>query len=294
MDLLYIVGLLVYIIGQLIIKGNVQDYLFIVLLSVATVFVNFRQQNLYDFLVCEDAERVFKSINIDCSIQNEQFFMKKGNVAFSVMFAAIFSVVIFSFKVWQKDEVLNILFSLYLFTANIPTGLAIIRIFKYFKKNVEWISNLNFGVEFGKNEVFIKKICIKVLFTAVIYSAVSLSSVLFTAIELNYIVLIYTIFAILLIAVTVLITNTMIYRKIFEERYKYIEKIEIIEKKVIDSMNNASEVHESLSMLKDLEDVRAIISKKRREIDWSKIGSGLGLLIITVIPIVLQWILEKI
>ena len=305
LDMLYCVGIIIYIFSQLMILGYISDAIFISMLSVATIFLNYRQYNLYRVLINEKNGLIFtrEEISID-KLDGEVFedevnsiFTKKEDNFFAVIFAALFAIVMWQFELWNQYKLLKIAFSVYLFTANIPTGYAVIRILKYFYYNIKWIKNIKieFGSQGGYSERFIKRICMKVLFTAVVYCTVSLSSILFTQIQLNAIVVAYTIFAMLLVIISLSLTSILLNMRMKENIVNMMEKIDLKVASIIsDEVGNERIDEQKVNKMKELIEMRGYIDKKQKgEVDFGKLASSFGLLFITIIPILLQWILER-
>ena len=186
-------------------------------------------------------------------------------------------------------------FSCLLFCANIPTGLAIVRLFVYFFCCYHWILNIKFtlGIENNFECRYILHLRNSVLFTVVIYCTLSLSSILFTDLELNMLVLLYTIFAFILIISTMLLTNHMISH---QRNYIYLKKLYKINylinmnlyKKIYNNASNSSLIEEWFSVKEWLK------RQANSSHDWSRFLSAIGMLLIAIIPILLQYILDKI
>ena len=181
LDIIFAIGMVIYILTQIIINGYVVDIIFIVMLMSATFFLNYRQKNLYDTLMKDEGKDFFLKIYSEEEHKKhvQSIFLRSMDVYISLAYAFVFSIVMWAFNIWNDDFVLNLSFSFFLFTANIPTGYAIIRILKYFYYSMLWIKRLDFVLGFTNHfsERYIKRVYSKVLFTATTYSAVSLSSI---------------------------------------------------------------------------------------------------------------------
>lgn len=305
LDMLYGGGTVIYIFSQLVILGYVSDAIFISMLSVATIFLNYRQLNLYRALINGENRLIFTQEEVstdkmDGGVFEEEvnsIFTKKQDNIFAVIFAALFAVVMWQFDSWNQHKILKIAFSVYLFTANIPTGYAVIRILKYFYYNIKWIKNIKieFGSQGGYSERFIKQICMKVLFTAVVYCAVSLSSILFTQIQINAIVVVYTIFAMLLVIISLSLTSILLNKRMNESNADMMEKIDKkVASIILDEVESERMDEQKVNKMKELIEMRGYIEKKQKgEVNFAKLASNFGLLFITVIPILLQWILDR-
>lgn len=305
LDMLYSGGTFIYIFSQLIILGYLSDAIFIFMLSVATFFLNYRQHNLYRALMNGKNGLIFTREEISTDklaggvFEDEvnSIFTKKQDDIFAVIFAVLFVIVMWQFDSWNQHKILKIAFSVYLFTANIPTGYAVIRIFRYFYYNIKWIRNIEieFGSQGGYSERFIKRICMKVLFTAVVYCTISLSSILFTQIQINIIVAVYTIFAMLLVIISLSLTSILLNKRVNENNAEMMEKIDLKVASIIsDEVGNEQLDEQKVNKMKELIEMRGYIEKKQKgEVNFAKLASNFGLLLITVIPILLQWILEQ-
>lgn len=298
LDIMFVVGMMVYLLAQFILTGNITDTIFIVMLSFATFFLNYRQLDLYNSLMKREGKDFFHEIysQEEHKKQIRNIFLSPVDTYISLGYAFIFSVVILSFNVWDNNPVLNLSFSFFLFMANIPTGYAILRILKYFYYNVLWIKQLNFGMGLTNHfsERYIKKVCYKVLFTATTYSAVSLSSIFFTQIELNIIVILYTIFAVILVMTSLSLTNVFLRREREGNRWKVLDEIDVMISSLVESvMSDKNRNHETMEKLRDLVEVKDYITKQtQNRFSVSNFISSIGLLFITIIPVILQWLLE--
>lgn len=293
LDIIYGIGVIIYILAQIFVTGKVSDLIFIAMLSAATLFLNYRQKNLYNSLVRKENEKLFVEDSLQKKFENniEAIFLKRSDSCLAFAFAVLFAIVMWHFEAWNNCIELKVIFSVYLFTANIPTGYAVIRILKYFYYNTKWIENIKieFGVHGGFQERFIKRICMKVLFTAVVYCTLSLSSILFTQIQLNAIVVLYTLFAAMLVVISLSLTSVLLKKRV---RASNIEIVETINLKIANIIINQVETEESneakLQKMKELQELKEYILKEEKgRVNFGKLASNVGLLFITVIPIVL-------
>lgn len=296
LDLFYSAGLVLYLLVQWMTRGGIQDGSFLLLLTAATFFVNYRQQELYRALVNEEGQLFFGKLygGEDAQRQVNTIFLSKSNDRIALLFAAVFVVVMWQFNIWNDLRSVKISFDVYLFAANIPTGLAIVRLIQYFRFSIMWIQKIDFGlgIEEGFEVRYVKKIRNKVIYTAVIYCTVSLSSILFTNLELNLVVALYTIFAIILILTALLVTDIMIGRKKQECCSLSMEAMdEKIEQELRMIIFGESVDTDRLEAYTRVKEYLSIQFKKR--FDLSSIMSGISFLMISIIPIVLQSILEK-
>lgn len=296
LDLFYTFGLLIYLVVQIAVIGKITDLLFLLLLTLATFFLNHRQKNLYDTLSrSEEGMNFFNCFYTqdEKSDQFESIFLKKENDCFSALFALIFCFVMWQFHVWEQVRIVKSVFIMFLFTANIPTGLAIIRLLKYFYHSVKWIRKIDFGLGIGDNfqARFVRKIRGKVLFTAATYCTVSLISIFFTEIELNMIVALYSIFAVILILLSLTVTDLMIETRRKESYYEALDKINGNISVILQSV--IAHPEEELDDLQKMIEIKDLLNKEREiKFDFSKLVSGAGLVLITVLPIMLQYLME--
>lgn len=298
LDIAFAVGMTVYLLAQFLIIGYVTDAIFIIMLMSATFFLNYRQRDLYITLMRHDGKDFFLEIysEEEHKRQVNHIFLHPADKYISLGFAFVFSMVMLAFDVWDGNLVLNLAFSFFLFTANIPTGYAILRILKYFYYNILWIKQLDFGMGLTKHfsESYIKKVCFKVLFTATTYSAVSLSSIFFTKIELNIIVLLYTIFAVTLVLTSLSLTNVLLRREKQANRWEVMDEIDTKISSLVESViSDPKKNDETMEKIRELIEVKDYITKQtQNRFNVSSFVSGLGLLFITIIPVILQWVLE--
>lgn len=299
LDVIYGIGMIIYILAQIFILGGVSDLIFIVMLSAATIFLNYRQQNLYNSLVRKENEKLFGEDLLQKKFENniEELFLKRCDNYLALVFAVLFAVVMWHFEVWNNCIELKFIFSVYLFVANIPTGYAIIRILKYFYYNTKWIENIkiDFGVHGGFQERFIKRICMKVLFTAVVYCTLSLSSILFTQIQLNAIVVLYTLFAMMLVIISLSLTSILLKKRVRDSNIEIVEAINLKIATIIVNQVESEESNEAkLQKMKELQELKEyILREEKSRVNFGKLASYFGLLFITVIPIILQWLLDR-
>lgn len=298
LDIMFVVGMVVYLLAQIIIIGYVTDTIFIIMLTFATFFLNYRQLDLYNSLMKREGKDFFYEIysQNDHKKQIQNIFLCSVDTYISLGYAFIFSVVMLTFNVWDNNLILNLSFSLFLFMANIPTGYAILRILKYFYYNILWIKQLDFGLGLTNHfsERYIKKICYKVLFTATTYTAVSLSSIFFTQIELNVIVILYTIFAVILVLTSLSLTNVFLRREREGNRLKVLDEIDLTISSLLESViSDKNRNDEAMEKIRNLIEVKDYIAKQtQKRFNVSSFISSIGLLFITIIPVILQWLLE--
>ncbi len=299
LDGLYGIGFLGYFLIQLISIGKITDILFLILLSAATVFLNYRQYKLYQGLVLgKDGKAFFAVLQKGDILQQklQKMFCNRGSDAFAVLFAFLFCCVMWQFHIWEKNLIVKVFFTVFLFCANIPTGLAIVRLVQYFIYSVQWIYNVQLDV--GVNNCFatrfIKKMRSSVLFTVVTYCALSLSSILFTDIEINIIVILYTCFAAVLVLASLLITDLLLARRVKQNLHLALDQIDDdISKKINDIIEQSGTDGQCYESFKRLIDVKAYMQQQNRaKLDFEKILSNIGLLFITIIPVLLQWFLD--
>ena len=134
-----------------------------------------------------------------------------------------------------------------------------------------------------------------VLFTAVVYCTTSLSSILFTQIKINAIVVIYVIFAMTLVIVALSLTSILLKKRIQEVNMNVTEKIDFkIASIILKEVENDRLDEEKINKMNELIEMKEYIERKEKgSVNFAKLASNIGLLFITVIPIVLQWILER-
>ena len=298
LDAFYIFFLLLYLAAEWIFNGKIDDILFLLLLTAATVFLNFRQKKLYHLLQeSEDGKSFFQSLypNGEGLKQLANLFMQKSSDFFALVFATLFATIMYLYILQEELVILKIAFAALLFSANIPTGLAIARIIKYFYYTIQWISRIRFdisGAEYFETR-FIKRVRTNVLYTAVLYCTLSLSSILFTDIELNWIVFLYTVFAVSLIFAVLLITDTLIRYKrqrVFHAAYEKTNSLIAGELNQL-IYHDAPKDLNNLEFYLNLKDI--LIKQNEKKFDFHKFLSNIGLVFITVIPIILQWILNS-
>lgn len=299
LDIMYSIGLIIYVLAQIIYFGNVTDLIFILMLSLATFFLNYRQLNLYCALIEKENEQLFADPLLQDKFKEQikSIFLRRCDNYLALIFATVFTAVIWHFNMWNDCIELKIALSIFLFFANIPTGYALIRILKYFYYNKEWIENIKieFGVHSAVSERFIKNICVKVLFTAVVYCTISLSSILFTTMQINAIVTIYTIFAAILVMISLTLTGTLLRRRISAVNTLVIEQInQKIAKIILNEIDTDRITEENIQKMKELLEIKEYVcNEDKNKINFTKILSGMGLLLVTVIPVFLQWILDR-
>lgn len=298
LDLVFAAGMMAYILSQLLVIGHVTDLLFIILLMSATVFLNFRQWDLYNTLMKDEGKEFFLEIysRDEHEKQVKNIFLHPADNFIAVGYAIAFAIVMFMFDVWDSSPVIKIFFSVFLFTANIPTGYAILRILKYFYYNILWIKRLDFGFGLTNrfSERYIKKVCSKVLFTAATYCTVSLSSILFTEIELNILVMLYTIFAAILVIASLSLTSVLLRRKRQSNRFRIMDEIDVRISSLVEmTLEDSKANDETMGKMKELIEIKDYIANQTQsKVTVSKLLSSIGLLFITVIPVILQWLLE--
>lgn len=300
LDLLLFVGAIAYITAQYVKIGYVKDSLFIALLTAATIFVNYRQVNLYHTFTSTEATLIFSKMYSPCEYEKQikNIFDGTFDTGIAVLFASVFAVVMNFFFVCESILTIKLALLFFFFVANIPTGYAILRILKYYQYNINWIKKLEDLEDYSNRsaEIFIKKVCTKVLFTAATYCTLSLSSILFTDIELNFIVVCYTVFAATLVLATILITNISLQRKHYIFKRQLIEKIDAgitmtATQRIEDEKCNEDE----MKKIKELAEIKEyMLHQAKGNFDISKFVANIGVLLITVIPILLQWFLDKI
>lgn len=142
---------------------------------------------------------------------------------------------------------------------------------------------------------FVKSLRSSVLFTAVTYCSLSLSSILFTDIEINVIVIIYTCFATALILFILLSTDFMIEHR---RRMSAEDILEQVNKKINESMfhiiNESGNDTEHYEKFQRMTEIKVLLEHQmHNRFDVQKILYSIGLLLITVIPVILQWILDS-
>lgn len=298
LDLIFSAGVIAYTLAQLLILGHVTDLTFIILLVIATFFLNYRQWDLYNTLMKGEGKEFFLGIysQDEYEKQVKNIFLSPVDNYIAFGYAMVFAIVMLMFDVWNDSLCIKIIFSLFLFTANIPTGYAILRILRYFYSNMLWIKQIDFGLGLTNrhSERYIKKVCSKVLFTAATYCTISLSSVLFTQIELNIIVILYTIFAATLVLASLSLTNILLLKKRQHNRFKIMDDIDAkISSLVTLTLADEKKNDESMDKMRELIEIKNFIANQTQsKFNISKFLSNIGLLFITVIPIILQWLLE--
>ena len=300
LDLLLLLGAITYIIAQYVKIGCVRDFLFIALLTGSTVFVNSRQVNLYQTLTSTEATQIFNKMYSpnEYEKQIKSIFDGAFDTGIAILFAVVFVAVMNGVFVRESVLVIKVALLFFFFMANIPTGYAILRILKYFLYNIAWIKRLENWEECSNRstENFLKKVCTKVLFTAATYCTLSLSSILFTDIELNFIVVCYTVFAATLVLTTILSTNILLQRKHHIWKQKMIDKIDSgialnAKRRIEDEKCNEDE----MKKIKELVEIKEYILRQGKgTFDISKFVANIGVLLITIMPVLLQWFLEKV
>ena len=300
LDLLLLFGTIFYSLVQYIKNGKIVDSVFIMLLFVATVFLNARQVKLFNSLTSTEGvvffTKLFPKEEYERQIKN--IFVNPIDTLIAVIFALMFSIVIYMFQIWEGEILIKWSFSVFIFVANVPTGYAIIRIFKYFYYNSKWINELDFqmGAINHSASDYIRKLCMEVLFSAATYCAVSLSSIMFTEIELNFIVICYTIFALILVGSALFLTNIIMQKRARISKLRTVDEIDNhIRINIAKRINDEKHNEDDMLKIRELIEIREVmLNQNKSKIDIEKIVSGMGLLFITIIPIIVQWILDKI
>jgi len=215
LDICYCIGMGIYGISQLFYYRSITDVLFLGLLTFATFFLNYRQKKLYEILLIKENGRAFWAELEEGELQKKKaeamFINYKSDIG-AVIFSILFCYIMWQFHIWEEAPGIKAAFIVYLFFANIPTGLAITRLLLYFGQTVKWIHTIKFDVGIHNYFAvkFVKKVRNSVLFTAVTYCTLSLSSILFTDIEINIIVILYTCFAALLVISSLVFTDLLL------------------------------------------------------------------------------------
>ena len=300
LDMLYCIGMIIYISVQFFCCRHIADWLFLGLLTLATLFLNYRQKKLYEILLIEESGEAFWKELEDGGTKKEKaekMFLDRRYDIGAVIFALLFCCIMWQFHIWKDIPGIKIAFVFYLFFANIPTGLAIIRLLLYFTQTVQWIHTIKFDV--GINNAFavkfVKRVRNNVLFTAVTYCTLSLSSMLFTDIEINIIVILYTCFAAFLVISSLVITDLLLVERTKHNIDISLQKInDVISSNISAFIENGGNDKTAFVRIQRLTEVKSYMeSQKITRLDIGKIISNIGLVIITIIPVILQWLLDS-
>lgn len=300
LDVFYCIGMIIYIIAQLHHYRRINDLLFLLLLTFATLFLNYRQKKLYGILLLEEEGSAFWKELEEGETQKEKvknmFLCRRYDIG-AVVFAFLFCCIMWQFHIWEDAVDIKAAFIFYLFFANIPTGLAIARLLLYFSQTVQWIHTIKFDVGINNSFAvkFVKKVRNSVLFTAVTYCTLSLSSILFTNIEINIIVILYTCFAAFLVISSLVITDLLLAGQTKHNIDMSLQKInDVISNNIstfIESDGNDETAYKKIQRLIEVKNYME--NQKNTQMDMGKILSNIGLVIITIIPVILQWLLES-
>lgn len=293
LNILYLLSMTLYIGSQLLFRGFVKDPIFIILLSIGTIFINYRQYFIYKRVSNENAINFYKVIN-DNNYQNEikQIFDKRLYDLGSILYAIVFGLVVFLFVSKESDIQIKSCLSIYLMCANIPTGLAIIRLILLMLYTNKWTNQLVITYENDMNTeinfIFNNRDFITI--NAIFYVSVCLTSVLFSEFYLGSIYIVYTVFAIIMV-VMVYYIQTINIKNRRDEAIKNVKKdIEkLIKQEVIKNINDAG--YCSSDKIKVYNEILETFNN-RRILDLGSIASIIFSIVIAIIPVLIQWILK--
>lgn len=294
LNLLYSLCAIIYLLLQLIIYGFVSDYLFIMLLSFGTFFLNLRQKMLFEKLYDDKtAIEYYKIHNLnDYKYDMEIIFNNRLIDFIAVVWGCIFGVVVSFVLTAETNYTLKVFYALFLASANIPTALAVYRLYKLYKFYVKIIDNMNYNFYDANNSdvTFVVSLRDFVLFTVIIYATACLTSVLFTKINLGMAYKLYTGIAIVIIIVVFTYSNYYIYKNKNAE----VNRIRsILDSKINNEYKRVCDSNDYLDFEK-LENYRKYReSLEERRFNFTKVIDAIKLVGITALPLLIEWFLNK-
>lgn len=147
LNLLYFIFAIVYSLLQLFYIGKILDYLFILLLTFGTFFINIRQKILFEKLWDDKTAVDYYQIHNLNNYKNdiEDIFNNQLMDIVAVLWGCVFGIVVSFVLTNETNWILKASYALFLASANIPTALATYRLYKLYKFYIKIIDNMNYN-----------------------------------------------------------------------------------------------------------------------------------------------------
>lgn len=298
-----------YLIAQWIYKKTIIDSIFIGLLLSSTIFLILNTKRIAGYFRLNGLQfylKLYGRKNFDLI---ERKFQKDSknildnylSVIFGFIFSSGYMVYLIYMNYWNDHIVIKAIFLAYLFFVSFFVGIAIFSLIQLLTMMYQWCSDVQVEIWEVNNEsvLFIRNLRNKILTTISIYTSVTIGSVLTgSVIQKNWMLLAFTIFALALNVLVYILPELIIYRKFSEVKEKFIQDVnEQINFECKLALENAKTNNDALN----IEKIESLFSLREKAIaagsqqfEINKIISFTSYIIITIAPMILQKILEKI
>lgn len=302
---LTILATIIYITVQIILTGGLRDGVFDGLLLVATLFLIVRMDSLRsEFKNSSDAFYInlYKKNN---ALENRDDDVKKifYNRSFKIwgyIYGILVGFFVFIININYLSWSINLCLCVYLFFMNYFTGVAVAKLFQYFKISKKWTSNISFSMPSCENfEIgYIRKIRNKVLFIAIVYCFFSQVSIIFSSIHINSLIYFYAGFSVLLVLSIVFYSEAQISRL---KKQSFNSYMDVFNKKISEFYNEIFEKKDLSITPEDMDRIHTLLELKENfvtsynmKFDFNVLWSSCGLIFTAIAPVLLQFLIEKI
>lgn len=302
---LAILSTIIYIIAQIILTSDLRDGVFDGLLLVATLFLIVRMDNLcFEFKNSSDAFYInlYKNGN---ALENRDDDVKKifYNSKFKICGYVYGVLVGFSVFLINRNYLhwsVNLCLCCYLFFMNYFTGVAVAKLFQYFKISKRWTSNISFSMPSYENvEIgYIRKIRNKVLFIAIVYCFFSQISIIFSSIHINSLIYFYASFSVILVLSIVFYSETQISKL---RKQSFNSYMDVFNKKISEFYNDIFQKEDLSITTDDMDRIHTLLELKENfvtsynmKFDFNVLLSSCGLIFTAILPVLLQFVIDKI
>ena len=201
---------------------------------------------------------------------------------------------------WQGNTTLLILLSVFLFAINFVTGFSLYSLVTFFIYSIKLGELVKVGLWYRENRstIFLRSIAYKVAIIGSIYISVCITSIIFAEVlTMGKLIISYCSFSAIIMINMFLIPEIPIRRKLFLEKKKALDEINYRIQKEHNSFYSKS--MKKINVV-DFERIDRLVLYKRRvnsltvwPAGFKTIWTTIGVLIIFVLPVCIQYLLEK-
>lgn len=304
--LLVLVGSgLLYLFSQFSVNNSITDSLFLGLLFGSSlillvgikwiqIFFHKNLEGFYDSLESEHALTIETLLNLVKGVFKNPY---------SIMSGLVYGIAVglspFLFDIWEEVIILKIELALFLFIVNFLTGSALFSLVMLFKFLYNASNNVRVNMydRYNNSARFITDISKRASIIASLYVAFSITSIYFSELPINTITISYSIFSALIILTAYVIPMIPIRNRILNIKKETINTLSFEIQKEFDSLIKKTISHEEIdtSRYEALLEMRSKVNGLPSfPIGLKGIWNALSIIGITLLPILIELLLEKI
>jgi hypothetical protein len=306
-----IIGLIIglsYLAIEWTCTGHIQDGLFIGLLLGATLLLlqgmraifRYVVNNIIAFFAFALEKKNYEEISARSKVYCHDIFNSRNMILSGILYGLVVGSSIFFMNIWKEEGLLKIFLFLFLFIINFVTGIGFYGMVKFFVNSwkIGKFVKVDLWQRVNPTMSFFQRVKRDTALIAIAYISICISSIFFSGLRYESLSIGYSIFAGIVVLLVFVLPEIPIRKKIMFSKKKALAAINNqLQSEFQQALDEAKSADKEIDLSK-IERLIILREKIHKISAWPfglhTIGTAISVIIITILPIVLEYILKRI